>query len=109
MSASYWLEIDTGGDEPLCTGESINVTYNLGPMLRAAGFPIWERLRGAPASETASMLAGVAERLRANKDQLVAEHSPANGWGDWKWAVEFVDEFHALCVRHPKCTVGASL
>jgi hypothetical protein len=40
VSAEYWLLADTGGPEPVEVF-STNITYNLGPMLRAAGFPDW--------------------------------------------------------------------
>lgn len=110
MSADYWLEIDTGGDEPaVLTDPSLNITYNLGPMLRAAGLPDWEALRGAPASETAGMLDGVARQLRADRDRLVAEYSPDNGWGDWDRALKFTEEFRDACMAHPKATIGAWL
>lgn len=109
MSASYWLEIDTGGDEPAGLTDSFNVTYNLGPMLRAAGFPAWDALRGAPASEAAGVLDGVSKRLRADRERMVAEFSPGNGWGDWNWAVEFTETFRDACAANPKATIGASL
>jgi hypothetical protein len=108
MSADYWLEIDTGGDEPAwLDDDAFNVTYNLGPMLRAAGFPSWDALVGAPASETGGMLRSVADRLRA--DGSFDQYAPENGWGSRDWAVKFLDEFAAACAAHPKATVGAWL
>lgn len=109
MSASYWLEIDAGADWPARLTESFNVTYNLGPMLRAAGFPDWEALRDAPASEVAGVLDGVSKKLRADQERLVAEFTPDNGWGNWKWALEFTEAFRDACAENPKATIGASL
>lgn len=109
MSADYWLELDTGGPEPARVGASWNVTYNLGPMLRAAGFPDWHALIGAPCSEAAGPLAAVVARLRADRDRLVAEHTPANGWGSHEWALAFVEGLAADCAAHPKATIGGWL
>jgi len=109
MSADYWLEIDTGGPECATLTENFNVTYNLGPMLRAAGFPDWDALKGAPASEVAGMLDGVARKLHGDRERLTAEFTPENGWGDWDWAVKFVEGFRDSCAAHPKATIGAWL
>jgi hypothetical protein len=109
VSADYWLEIDTGGSELATITETRNITYNLGPMLRAAGFPDWEMLRGAPASEAAGMLDSVARKLESDRERLEAEHTPPNGWGDWKGALNFVQELRDDCRAHPKATIGAWL
>jgi hypothetical protein len=110
MSADYWLEIDTGGLEPaVLTEPNYNITYNLGPMLRAAGFPDWDALKGAPASEAAGMLDGVARKLRSDRERLEAEFTPQNRWGDWAGALEFVERFRDGCQAHPKATIGAWL
>jgi hypothetical protein len=109
MSADYWLEVDTGGTEKTSITETRNVTYNLGPMLRAAGFPPWRGLIGAPASKTAGVLDGVLTRLNRDRDQLVAEHTPGNGWGSWEWAREFVVMLRNDCAAHPRATVGGWL
>lgn len=109
MSADYWLQMDTGGSEPAAITETRNLTYNLGPMLRAAGFPAWKALIGAPASEAAGMLDGVAQRLRADRERLVAEFTPSNGWGDWDGAVAFIDELRDDCHSHPKASIGGWL
>lgn len=110
MSADYWLEIDTGGPEPVqITDPSFNVTYNLGPMLRAAGFPDWKELRGMTAADAGQVLTGVAELLLMDRVRLERDFSPANGWGDWNCAYEFVTEFRAACLAHPKAVVAAWL
>ena len=110
MSADYWLEMDTGGTEPCrITDPSFNITYNLGPMLRAAGFPDWDALIGAPASETAGVLNSVAAKLRTDQAELTEKYSPENGWGDWHRALEFIQRFRDACAAHPKATIGGWL
>ncbi len=109
MSADYWLVIDTGGEEPArLTDPSINCTYNLGEMLRAAGFPAWNALIDAPASETGGMLRAVADKLRSDPEQFKA-YNPPNGWGTYEGAIEFLDAFAAACAEHPKATIGGWL
>lgn len=109
MSASYWLQIDTGGPEPATVADDIGVTYNLTPMLRAAGFPGHKALAGGPASEAAGMLGEVSRRLLADRERLIAEFTPANGWGNWENAHEFICQLRDACEAHPRATIGASL
>lgn len=108
MSADYWLTIDTGGDEPARVGESLNVTYNLGQMLRAAGFPEWGKLIGAPAAEAGGMLRAVYDRLLADPATF-REMNPSNGWGTYEGAIAFVDRFAVQCAEHPKAIIGGWL
>lgn len=109
MSADLWLEIDTGGSEPAqLDGTDANVTYNLTPMLRAAGYPGHREMVGAPASEAGDVFCKVAETLRANPPAF-AEHIPPNGWGSLEWAAEFCEVMARACAEHPAARVGAWL
>jgi hypothetical protein len=107
VSADYWL-VD-GEGRSVDEDSTNNVTYNLGRMLRAAGFPSWDALVGAPAVEVAGVLHGVSRQLRADRGRLVAEFSPANGWGSWEWAVDFVEAFRDGCAEHPGAKIEAWL
>jgi hypothetical protein len=109
MSADYWLVIDVGASEPVLLTATHNVTYNLGAMLRAAGFPDWDALIGAPASEAAGVLDGVVRQLRADRERLEAEFTPDNGWGNWEWAMRFTSEFRDDCQSHPKAVINGWL
>ncbi len=109
MSADYWLEIDTGGPKPVHLGNyEWNCTYNLGPMLRAAGFPDWILLDGAQASDAAGMLDNVSRTLRSDPEKFRAMNPP-NGWGDYEGAIEFVESMRDGCAANPRATIGASL
>jgi hypothetical protein len=79
---------------------SLNVTYNLTPMLREAGmFPGSHRdLIGAPCSETAGVAESARARLLADPDRFKALNPP-NGWGDYDGAVEFVTDLRDMCAR----------
>lgn len=109
MSADYWLEIKIPAlPEPIRLCENLNVTYNLGPMLRAAGFPPWQALIGAPASETGGMLAGVRDELIRAPDKY-RNYNPTNGWGTYEAALGFVARFAEECALNPEATVGGWL
>ena len=105
MSASIWLEIDTGGPEPLDVYCNVNVTYNLSPMLRAAGLPPWESFKGAPASEAGGVFRSVAERLRAAPERFEALNPP-NGWGTYEGAVEALEQLAEVCAAHPRARLA---
>lgn len=106
MSADLWLEMDTGGTEPTSITDSVNVTYNLSGMLRAAGYPGHREMLGAPAVEAGGVFASVAQKLRSGD---YGEHVPTNGWGTKEWAVEFCDAMAAQCAAHPKAFIGGWL
>lgn len=109
MSAGYWLEVDLPGmSEPLQVGQNHNCTYNLGPMLRAAGFPQWAALLGAPASEVGGVLTSVADELRRAPDRY-RQYNPANGWGSYEGALEFLNNFAGDCALNSAARIGGSL
>lgn len=107
MSADYYLQVDTGNGHSVEVA-AFNVTYNLGVMLRAAGFPAWRALSGAPPVETAGVLDGVARALRADPDRFKAMNPP-NGWGDYDVAVKFVEDFRDALRDHPNVRIEAWL
>jgi hypothetical protein len=101
VSADVWLVIDTGGPEPAeVPRTAMNVTYNLTPMLRAAGFIGWQELRGTGARESLPML---RETLRALVEEpaRLEVHTPANGWGTRDWAIAAFTEMVAAAEAHP--------
>lgn len=109
MSADFWLEIKIPAlPEPIKLCETINVTYNLGKMLRAAGFPPWDALIGAPASEAGGMLQSVADELVRAPDKY-RKFNPPNGWGNYEGALEFVTRFAAECALNPEATIAGWL
>jgi len=118
VSADYWVRAPEGHewasdeereDFEVDTDCSLNVTYNLGPMLRAAGFPQWDRVVGAPCSELGGTLEKVRNNLAADLDWYQAEYGPENGWGNATVALTFVRRFRDLCARYPWAVVEAWL
>jgi hypothetical protein len=107
MSADIWLKIDTGAGESVTAFDG-NITYNLGPMWRAAGFDGFEQLRGRKASDVVPLLRSVLERLKADPARFAAMNPP-NGWGDYSGCVEFFESFLAACEKHPACVIDMHL
>ncbi len=100
MSADVWLVIDTGGPEPARLTETVNVTYNLTPMLREAGFVGWDELRKLGARDSLPMLRETLRALNEDAARLEA-YAPANGWGSRAWAVEAFTRMVADAEAHP--------
>jgi hypothetical protein len=109
VSADVWLAIDTGGPEPArLTDPSVNVTYNLSPMLRAAGFVGWDGLMGMGAAESLPMLRETLRALVEEADRLEV-HAPPNGWGTREWAIEAFQRMVAEAEAHPLARWGGWL
>ena len=126
MSADIWLihsgeqvVIDDDPDAemramvPMRSSASVddttfNLTYNLSPMLRAAGMPAWQDFIGMCAGDAGPIWQKVADELRADPDKYKAMNPP-NGWGDYEGAVEVISALAAACARYPDATVGGWL
>lgn len=126
MSADIWLEY---GEETVVVDDSLdaemrsmvpmrsagsvdsttfNLTYNLSPMLWAAGMPPWKEFIGMRAGDAGSIWQAVVDELQDDPDKY-KELNPANGWGDYDGAVEVLTALAAACMQHPDATVGGWL
>ena len=126
MSADIWLEygedvvvVDDDPDAemramvPMRSPASVddttfNLTYNLSPMLRAAGMPAWRDLVGMRAIDAGPIWRAVADELCSDPGKYKALNPP-NGWGDYDGAVEVISALAAACAKHPGATVGGWL
>lgn len=117
MSADFWAS--TPGCEGCgCEGHSLgewNLTYNLSPMLRAAGFPGWQESVGTEAEvqpvtakRVIPVFESVLSELRAHPEKF-REMNPPNGWGSYEVAVEVFADFVEKVKPHPDATVGSWL
>jgi len=102
MSASLWLE---GEDKhvPLC-----DMTYNLTPMLTAAGLPSWDCFAGMEAQAAGWIFARARDNLMSDRARFEALE-PANGWGTYWAAVEQLSVMADRCKESPRLRVGAWL
>jgi hypothetical protein len=124
MSADVWLLDDAdeelfgdccgaANDIPMRApaafeGHSVNLTYNLTPMLREAGFPGWKALVGSPCVEAGGMLQKVAATLASDPQRFKA-FNPENGWGNYELALGAMEHLAKLCANHPLAKFGGWL
>lgn len=107
MSADVWLDAYTGGPEPAVVAE-FNLTYNLTPMLRAAGFCGWRELLGQTAAASAPMLRAIRTSLIEQPARFEAMN-PENGWGNRELAVDVITAMIAATEAHPNAVWGGWL
>lgn len=117
MSADLWIEVPAApacptcgrGDEPERADAEMNLTYNLSPMLWAAGMPKWSEFVGMDAVEAGLIWEAVVEELRTHPD-LYRTLNPPNGWGDYEVAVDALATFAVECAEAPDgAVIGAWL
>ena len=116
MSAD-WYARTPGCEGCGCEGHDLgswNLTYNLSPMLRAAGFPGWSEVVGndldplPTGKRVAEVMAEVVSELRADPDKY-RELNPPNGWGDYDGAVKTLSDCVAVLREHPGAVVTSWL
>lgn len=108
MSYDVYLSttVDTGAVEPLTiTVEEIgNYTFNVGGMWRKAlGHSLLE-LNGQAAGDALPRLREAVAVMESNPDEYRAMN-PANGWGSYEGALEFLTRLRDRCQEHPKTTI----
>jgi hypothetical protein len=81
----------------------INVTGNLGSLLRAAGAGLGE-LKGMVASEVAVKCELALERIQRAPDYY-KQFEAKNGWGTCEHAIYFLIALRDLCREYPLMTV----
>lgn len=121
MSADIWLEqdgeqivVDDGLDAEMRStvprresgyvdSTTFNLTYNLSPMLWAAGMPLWQELIGMRAKDAGKIWREVHRTLDADPIRF-SKLNPANGWGTYEQAVRVIGQAHLRIVAgwpHP--------
>lgn len=126
VSADIWLEYDGEqvviDDSPAAEMRSMvpmrspgsvdsttfNLTYNLSPMLHAAGMPPWKDFLGLRAADAGRTWATVVAELRRDPQRYEAMN-PENGWGSYEGAVEVLSALVQACERFPGATIGGWL
>jgi hypothetical protein len=80
-----------------------NYTYNVAPMLAAAGFS-WRDWDGKPSDEVAVELRRVICEMEADPVKFRALE-PSNGWGDYqgclKWLRTILDDINEMPAPEP--------
>jgi len=127
MSADIWLEdedgvhvtIDSDPDAELRAmvptrsagghdSTTVNLTYNLSPMLWAAGMPRWKDMLHLRGAEAGPIWYKVACELRADPDRF-RPYDAENGWGTLEDAQAAMDRLAMMCLAHPTAIVNGWL
>lgn len=86
-----------------------NITHNLGPMARAAGiyYPLWrpEEIGLTKAGELIPFLEAGLKILEIDKDFLIRNHEPENGWGTHAQFVPWVQRYLEACRENPDAVI----
>lgn len=106
MSYDIWMEIDTGGKEPASLTDTINPTYNLGPIFRHAlsdsrGLYAFDKSLGRTCTNL--IMTGL-QRLHDEIDEC-RKLEPDNGWGSVQDAVTTLRSIKRWCEENPLATL----
>ena len=111
LDISLHAHIDSGAlppDDEVCLYSS-GYTHNVAPMWRKAG--IYKELYGHTKVEDARelgicLLEGIYD-IERNPDNY-KKLNPANGWGDYYSALEFLKDLYINCLKYPKAWIKVS-
>lgn len=110
MSADIYVTVPACPtcDRPEESVGDFNLTYNLIPMLWAAGMPRWAEFVGMNAADAGLMWEAVVDELKSKPD-LYKTLNPENGWGNYEGAVNTLTELAACCAAYPSARIEAWL
>lgn len=110
MSYDVRFEIDTGGPEMATVCDGLNYTSNCSPMFREAlGGRGLHELNGMIAGESIALLRRAVDDMRApDREAVYVKMNPANGWGSFPTATNFMAEILERAEAHPKATIRVS-
>lgn len=107
MSYDIYLQIDTGAEHPTSVDDIGNYTSNVSGMwTKALGYPLAD-LHDRNAGDAIADLDKAITTMQANCEEYRAME-PANGWGDYRGALEYLRKLREGCAKHPKTTIYVS-
>jgi hypothetical protein len=102
MSYDIWLEIDSGGEEPV-TVYDWNYTSNCARMWRHAGADLAD-FHGKPVADCIPILAAGIEAMESDPDTY-RSMDPDNGWGSYASVLPALQKLLGAMKAHPLTTV----
>lgn len=113
MSRDGYLEVDTGGQYPAMVAEIGNYTHNCGRMWHTAvaavsDLPDLDATGGMTGAEVAPILARAATYMALHPAEF-EPMNPANGWGDYDSATDYLWRAARRCAEHPKARLRWSV
>ncbi len=103
MSYAVWLEMDTGGPDRACVGETWNETSNVGRMWRLAGADVAD-FHDKVAADCLTALQAAVTDMAENPDKYTPMNPP-NGWGSYDTCLAFLRGLLGEFTAHPKAIV----
>jgi len=104
MGYAIWLEMDTGGPEPVGVSEHIDHTSNCSPMWAdAIGYNLADLDRRI-AGECIDDLQKAVQLMERNPGHYL-EMEPENRWGSYESALGFLRDFLRICQESPRATI----
>jgi hypothetical protein len=106
---SLHLDIDTGGPEPVdyCVDDIGNYTSNVAGMwTEALGYRLAD-LKDKTAEDCAEDLKRAVVAMEADPVKY-GLMEPANGWGDYEGALDYLRRLRNACLAHPKAQIRIS-
>ncbi|WP_406227412.1 hypothetical protein [Streptomyces anthocyanicus] len=106
---ALYLQVDTGGPEPIdyCAADIGNYTSNVSRMWDEALGHRLADLHGQNAGDSADVLKQAVADMEARPDHYRAMN-PANGWGDYEGALDYLRRLMIACCAHPKAEICIS-
>lgn len=104
MSYDIWMEMETGSGNKAQVYEVGNYTYNCGDMFCMALGRSITSLDGAIGKDVVDTV-WMALRDMVSRRTFYEEMNPANGWGDYEGAREYLRKLAYGCAEHPSATI----
>lgn len=86
-----------------------NITWNVRPMLVAAGLP--DSLRGLDdqtAADVSEVLSAAMEKLRLNDGGEISALEPSIKWGTYKQLLPWMEHLHEAVLANPGAVITVS-
>ena len=86
-----------------------NITDNLNSMASAADLykPLWrpEEIGAIRAADLIPLIEAGLEKLLNLSDEVIADKTPENGWGNYEGLVDFTEEYLEACKEFPNAYI----
>ena len=102
------MSYDLDFKAPCCGAntDSINITYNLQPMMFEAGVGVSEHLEGKTGAEVALLITKALIDMQLNRDKYT-KLNPPNGWGSYESLIEALTRLREVAECNPTYILGS--
>lgn len=82
--------------------DSYNYTYNLAKLFHEHIPGGIYGLKGMTGAKASKIVNAALSEIKARPEAELDAYNAANGWGDWRGAVQFLEGIAASCSDHPR-------